>query len=110
ERTTLPLSSSRDRIAAAGGKLVLPPHETLVRAFDKKQMTELAETLGLQVPATMTVSSDADALECSRALRYPIVLKPRSSVEHVAGCVRPTGRPVYARTASEFLRGWVDLS
>jgi predicted ATP-grasp superfamily ATP-dependent carboligase len=110
ERTTLPLSSSRDRIAAAGGGLVLPPHATLVRAFDKQQMTELAQTLGLDVPATTMIASDAEALDCSRTLRYPVVLKPRSSVEQVAGGVRPTGRPIYARTAGEFLRGWRDLS
>src|SRR5205814_1262180 len=35
ERTTLPLSEQRDAVLAAGGKLVLPPHETVLRAFDK---------------------------------------------------------------------------
>jgi predicted ATP-grasp superfamily ATP-dependent carboligase len=109
ERTTLPLSSRRERVQAAGGVLVLPPHDTLVRAFDKKQMIDLARALGIDVPQTIAVSSDAEAVECSKALRYPVVLKPRSSVEQVGAGVRPNGRPVYARNADEFMRRWLDL-
>src|SRR5205085_4809084 len=53
ERTTLPLSRERNRIAAAGGRLVLPPHDTVLQAFDKESTTRLAESIGLAVPRTM---------------------------------------------------------
>ena len=50
ERTTLPLSLHRDVIYATGARLVLPPHETVRRAFDKQETTRLAQSLGVAVP------------------------------------------------------------
>src|SRR5262245_13087452 len=37
ERATLPLSAQRDLLLAAGARIVLPSHETVLRAFDKRQ-------------------------------------------------------------------------
>src|ERR1044071_5003735 len=37
ERTTLPLSQHRHLIDAAGARMVLPSHATVVRAFDKQE-------------------------------------------------------------------------
>ena len=109
EHTTLPLSASRDAISAAGGSLVLPPHATVLRAFDKQQTTRLAQTLGIAIPATAVVSCDGDAERCARDIPYPVVLKPCSSAEHSNGRVRSTGAPRYARDAGEFLAAWGDL-
>jgi predicted ATP-grasp superfamily ATP-dependent carboligase len=110
ERTTLPLSAMRSEIALSAGRLVLPPHQTVLRAFDKQQTTEIARSLGIDVPATATVVSDADVRSVDEALRYPIVLKPRASEELRAGSVRTTGGPVYARNAAELRAAWTDLS
>jgi len=111
ERTTLPLSSNRERVAAAGGRMVLPPHETLLRAFDKQQTTRLAESLGLSVPVTATISCDADVRERTRDLRFPVIVKPRSSEESgAAGPARTTGAPLYARDEHELLRAWDTMS
>ena len=44
ERTTIPISSHREQIFRAGGRLVLPDHEIVMRAFDKQQTTRLAES------------------------------------------------------------------
>jgi predicted ATP-grasp superfamily ATP-dependent carboligase len=110
ERTTLPLSRDRAAIAAAGGRLVLPPHDVVLKAFDKEYTTALAQSLGIDVPQTITLSSTADARDRATTLRYPVVLKPRSSQEYTAGgTVRTTGAPVYARDAGEFLRAWSDI-
>jgi predicted ATP-grasp superfamily ATP-dependent carboligase len=111
ERTTLPLSAARDAVARAGGQLVLPSHETVLRAFDKQRTTEIARSLGIDVPATATIASDEDAVAAVRGtLRYPLVLKPRSSHELRGGIVRTTGGPVYARNPSELERAWARLS
>jgi predicted ATP-grasp superfamily ATP-dependent carboligase len=110
ERTTLPLSAARSAIAAAGGRLVLPDHETVLRAFDKQTTTQLAASLCVDVPQTMTIESDADVQACQMALRYPVVVKPRSSQEMIGGAVRTTGGPVYARTAEALSQAWRDLS
>jgi predicted ATP-grasp superfamily ATP-dependent carboligase len=111
ERTTLPLSSHRARVSAAGGRMVLPSHETLVRAFDKQQTTALAASLGLTIPATAMISNGADVRERAQALRFPVILKPRTSEECVAGGgARTTGAPLYARNANELLRAWNSLS
>jgi predicted ATP-grasp superfamily ATP-dependent carboligase len=111
ERTTLPLSTDRERIYAAGGRMVLPPHEILARAFDKQQTTRLAESLGLAVPSTAAISSEADVRERVHDLRFPVIVKPRSSEERMAGGqARTTGAPLYARNEKELLRAWNTIS
>jgi predicted ATP-grasp superfamily ATP-dependent carboligase len=111
ERTTLPLSARRERIFAAGGRLVLPPHETVLRAFDKRQTTRLAESLGVAVPRTESLSDRERARAFAAEAVYPVVLKPRSSEElTAAGVVRATGAPLYARDAREFLAAFDELS
>jgi predicted ATP-grasp superfamily ATP-dependent carboligase len=110
ERTTLPLSAERDRIAAAGGRLVLPPHATVLRAFDKDETTRLAASLGVDTPASVVITSAAEARAAAPSLRFPVVLKPRSSQELAPdGRVRTTGAPVYARDVDGFLEAWRDI-
>jgi predicted ATP-grasp superfamily ATP-dependent carboligase len=110
ERTTLPLSAARDAIAAAGGRMVLPSHATVLRTFDKQETTRIARALHVDVPLTTTVASAADLRASETSLRYPVVLKPRSSQEIVGAGVRTTGGPVYARDAAELRAAWADLS
>jgi predicted ATP-grasp superfamily ATP-dependent carboligase len=110
ERTTLPLSTMRERIFAAGGRLVLPPHETVLRAFDKEQTTRLAESLGINVPHTTLIGDRDEARPLAASSSYPLVLKARSS-EEVSddGQVQATGAPLYARDAQEFMTGYDEL-
>lgn len=103
ERTTIPISSARTRIEDAGGRLVLPAHDVLMRVFDKSQMTDLAASLGVAVPRTWVVEASDDADALARELPFPVVLKPRASEEQSStGATMATGAPVYARTAGEF--------
>jgi predicted ATP-grasp superfamily ATP-dependent carboligase len=110
EATTLPISASRAAIARLGGRIVLPPHETVLRAFDKAQTTALARALGVDVPGTATITGGADVDAAAASLRFPLVLKPRSSQEMYAGSVRTTGGPVYARDVRELRSAWAELS
>jgi predicted ATP-grasp superfamily ATP-dependent carboligase len=111
ERTTLPLSARRDQILSAGGRLVLPPHETVLRAFDKRQTTSLAESLGVAVPRTFTISNRLEAERFAGSGYFPIVLKPSNSEEMFPdGRVLSTGPPVYARDGAEFLDAYAEIS
>jgi predicted ATP-grasp superfamily ATP-dependent carboligase len=110
ERTTLPVSAARDAIFTAGGRLVLPSHETVLRTFDKQETTRVARDVGVDVPQTTRIASEADLRACETSLRYPVVLKPRSSQEMVGTSVRTTGGPVYARNAGELRAAWAELS
>lgn len=111
ERTTLPLSAHRQRILAAGGRIVLAAHETVLRAFDKRQTTLLAESLGIAVPRTALITNGGEVKDAARAVGYPAVLKPRSSEEVTAsGAVQATGAPVYARDEAEFAACYAELS
>ncbi len=110
ERTTLPLSAHREMIFAAQGRLVMPPHETVLRAFDKYQTTELACSLGITTPRTLLLKDATQAAEVVHNFPLPAVLKPRSSEEVSGeGQVRATGAPLYARNPSEFLRAYSEL-
>jgi len=102
EATTLPLSSQREALRSAGARLVLPSHDDVLRAFNKEETTRLAASLGIAVPKTITVCSADEARAASEAVKFPVVLKPRSSVETQSdGAMQITGRPRYARNAEE---------
>jgi predicted ATP-grasp superfamily ATP-dependent carboligase len=111
EATTLSLSIQRDRVFSAGGRMVLPSHEQVLRAFDKQQTTELARSLGIAVPWTMLVTNPEEAEGAARSFEYPVVLKPRASEEiGEQGNVRTGGRPRYASTLAEFQSAYRDIS
>ena len=111
ERTTIPISVRRDKIFRAGGLLVLPSHEIVMRAFDKKQTIELARSLGISVPTTTLISSRAEAETFAKSGCYPVVLKARASEEVSAdGRVLSTGSPRYARNPDEFLSAYEEMS
>lgn len=111
EASTLALSLHRDRIFRAGGLMVLPSHDRVLRAFDKQQTTELAQSLGIAVPRTILVDNRDDAERLARTLEYPVVLKPRASEELGGqGNVRTGGRPRYASTPAEFEAAFADIS
>jgi predicted ATP-grasp superfamily ATP-dependent carboligase len=110
ERTTLPLSEHRAAVEAAGGRLVLPAHETVLAAFDKAATTKLAASLGLVVPRTVALATTADAEGFASSARFPVVLKPRSSQElSPSGQLRATGAPLYARTPAEFAAAFAKM-
>jgi predicted ATP-grasp superfamily ATP-dependent carboligase len=110
ERTTLPLSESREEVEGAGGRTVLPTHDSVLRAFDKLETTRLAESLGIAVPRTITLASAADVASLDRTTAYPLVLKPRTSEErHPSGAVLATGAPVYVRDSQELADAYSEL-
>jgi predicted ATP-grasp superfamily ATP-dependent carboligase len=111
EATTLPLSAQRDQILAAGGRLVVPDYQCVIRAFNKEETVRLAASLGVRVPKTSVVSNAEEAGRLSTSANFPIVLKPRSTVElRPDGAMQVTGRPRYARNRDEFLSVYREIS
>ena len=110
DRTTLPISLYRKQIADAGGLFLLASHETILRALDKDYVRNLAESIGVSVPETFVINSCAEARVISERVRYPIVLKPRFSMEpRRDGGFRATRRARYATKPEELLRGYEQL-
>lgn len=104
ERSTLPLSERRGALDAVGAHYVLPAHEVVLRAFDKRATTVLAAAAGVTVPATATLGTREEAQAFAAASTFPVVLKPASSEETGAdGRTRSTGAPEYARSREDFL-------
>ncbi len=111
ERATLPISARRDSLLQAGARLILPSHEILLRAFDKRETTDLARSLGMQVPQTLHLDTREQALAAAPNFPFPAVLKPRASQEFdpQTGTLRATGAPIYARDESEFVGAFDEL-
>jgi predicted ATP-grasp superfamily ATP-dependent carboligase len=109
EASTLVVSTHRDSLLAAGARLILPEHSDLLRAFDKDSTTSLASSLGIAIPKTILITDSQQAHTASASVKYPVVLKPRSSEEIDAGKIRTGGRPRYARDAREFDNAYEDL-
>ena len=110
ERTTLPLSAMRARLQAAGAQFVLPAHDVVLRAFDKRRTTELARSLGIRVPETIEITSAECAESIASTLPYPVVLKPSTSEEWTSSGTRATGAPLYARDEGEFRTAYTRMS
>jgi len=111
EATTLPLSARRDLLDAAGARLVLPSHADVLRAFNKQETVELAASLGIAVPRTKLVCTAEQAREVARTMTFPVVLKPRSSVESRSdGAMQSTGRPRYARAPEQLHLVYQEMS
>lgn len=104
EATTLACSAYRDRIAGAGARMVLPSHESLLRAHDKHETTALAKSVGIKVPESRLISDLDEAAAAAASLPYPVVLKARTSEEMSAdGTIPVTSRPMYAGNPADFL-------
>lgn len=110
EATTALISENRELFSQAGARLVLPNHGDLVRAFDKRHTTELAQSLGITVPKTSSATSVEELTAIANKVRFPVVLKPRTSHEQSEqGAVYATGRPRYARDAKEALAAFTQM-
>jgi predicted ATP-grasp superfamily ATP-dependent carboligase len=103
ERTTIRISEYREDLASAGGLLVLPSHETILKAFDKRQTIEMAQSLSIEVPRTQIIDPSTSVEDLVQTLRFPVILKPRMSEEPRGdGTTITTGVPAYARSEKEF--------
>ena len=110
ESTMLPISAHREALLSNGARLVLPDHADVLRAFNKNEMVQLARSMGIAVPRTIAVSNEDDVRRASQSLKFPLVLKPRSSVEAQSdGGVRVTGRPRYAKDPQDLFVHYHDL-
>jgi predicted ATP-grasp superfamily ATP-dependent carboligase len=111
DRTSVPLSSAREQVTESGGRMVLPPHASLMHALDKWRTRELATSLGIASPRSALVNDEWTAVEVARTFFYPVVLKAHVSLEvHSGGWTRSTPTPLYARTAEEFLAAYQRLA
>jgi len=110
EASTLLISDHRERLAEAGARLVLPSHADLMRAVDKSQTTNLAQSFGIAIPKSYSTSNAEEVREISGQMQFPAVLKPRTSQEHSSqGGMRATGRPRYARDANELMQAFLEM-
>ena len=109
EKTVMAISAQRSLVEAAGGRLVMPEHATMLRAYDKAQTTRVATHAGVPVPRTCSLGDDASAQRAAASFSYPAVLKASTSVELAGGRMNSTARPLYARSPQEFLSAYREL-
>jgi predicted ATP-grasp superfamily ATP-dependent carboligase len=114
ESSTLPLSEHRSMIEEADGRLILPAHETVIRAFNKTETTRLARSLGIATPNSIIINSSSEASQIAKSLAYPVVLKAGSSEERLRTGIRAgfraTGAPRYAQNSREFIAAYDEIS
>jgi predicted ATP-grasp superfamily ATP-dependent carboligase len=111
DQATLTLSAKREAIFEVRGKMVMPSHRSLTQALDKSLTTQLAESCGLAVPRTVELADLEHTQSVSRVIRFPVVLKPRSSQRSTrSGGMQATGRPLYVRNPEELASAYLLLS
>jgi protein-tyrosine-phosphatase/predicted ATP-grasp superfamily ATP-dependent carboligase len=78
ERSLVPLHRHRDRLA--GGRVALPPAESLERVLDKSRTLALAAELGIRIPRGVRADTVERAVAAAAAIGWPVVVKPVSSI------------------------------
>ena len=76
--TLQPLSEQRERFKDVC-RLVLPPHESVLKTSDKFRTIEIARSVGVSVPQTWLITEQCD-LDQLAGLTFPVVVKDRASV------------------------------
>lgn len=109
EKTAMALSARRSLIEDAGGRLVMPRHDVMLKACDKGYTTRLAADLGVASPRTCLLNDQQSAERTAANFPYPAALKARTSVVITNGSVRPTTRTLYARDPGEFMGAYREL-
>ncbi len=109
EACVLAISANRQEIAAAGGMLILPPHEALLFACNKLKTTRRAAELGIPTPVSRILRTSQDADEMAKSSTGSCVLKPSCSEELRGDRCPPTSRPLYSRNPQEFMTAYAAL-
>ncbi len=100
ESTTLALSLNRALLTGAGYQLVLPDHNDLLTAFDKRLSSRVAESCGLRTPQQVVVDGDT-AIAQACALEHPVVIKAGSSNIMTTRGLVASPRPRYSMSANQ---------
>jgi predicted ATP-grasp superfamily ATP-dependent carboligase/protein-tyrosine-phosphatase len=100
EDTLQPLAAQRERIERLA-PLAIAPNAALELFTDKARTFELAEKLGVPVPASHTYTNAAELAAVAQTQRYPVVLKPARSIGK--GKKRTKVNVVYAHDQEQFL-------
>jgi predicted ATP-grasp superfamily ATP-dependent carboligase len=96
ERTILAIMAHREEIESYTTLAPLPSMEALRVAFDKKKTVELAVSLGLLVPRTLSLSRLRELESIRSRVTYPAVIKPRrSEIRTAVDRIRPGGPVEY---------------
>jgi predicted ATP-grasp superfamily ATP-dependent carboligase len=105
---TLPLLDEwRDELAPYL-QVALPSREAFHRAYDKAATLELARQLGMAIPPTHVINSEAELEQLAQGDRWPLVLKPRSSVQP-SGQERIAAGVEYAWDGKELRRSFAAM-
>jgi len=101
ERTHRFLYRWRQLIEEAGACIALPPEESFHSVNDKGETLRRALRLGVPIPESYFPESFDDLMTIAGKVRYPVVVKARTSVDATDRHLRPTARVAYARSASD---------
>lgn len=83
------------------------PWPVMSRVLDKAHQHAVARSIGFPIPETIDPTSDADIEAAIRALRFPMILKPRNAPEFR----RKFRTQVFeANTPDELRRAWEDAA
>lgn len=78
ESALLPISTYRDKFLPHV-RLPLPPHESILKVFNKAETIPLAAKVGVPAPKSWIIENLLELPALARSLTYPVVVKPRWS-------------------------------
>jgi protein-tyrosine-phosphatase/predicted ATP-grasp superfamily ATP-dependent carboligase len=78
ERTVVPILRHRARFDDR--RIAMAPSEALEQALDKERTVQLAQSLGIPVPRSITLDSMDQLTAAALEIGYPVVVKPSRSV------------------------------
>ena len=103
-----PLARNRDAFTKIT-RLALPDDVMLQVVTDKDKTWQLAKQLGVPVPETYVVETVKEALEASKHLGWPLVIKPQSSRKLREGNRIDSFKVTYAADADDLQKQMQEL-
>ncbi len=108
DSSLLPISEHRNQLTPHL-KLVLPSHESVLKALDKSQTLKIAEEIGIPTPKTFQARNRAEVINVSTRIQYPAVIKPRRSFVWGQNGKANYSRPFYVNSASELITSYAKV-
>jgi predicted ATP-grasp superfamily ATP-dependent carboligase len=108
DNSLLPVSEHRDQLTPCL-KLVLPSHESVLKALDKSKTLRIAEEVGIPIPETFHARNTAEVINVSTRIQYPAVIKPRQSYVWGRNGKANYSRPFYVNSASELISTYAKV-
>jgi predicted ATP-grasp superfamily ATP-dependent carboligase len=108
DSSLLPISEHRKQLTPYL-TLVLPSHESVLKAIDKSNTLRCAQELGIPTPMTFYPRNTDEVIDAASRIQYPAVIKSKRSFAWGRNGKANFSRPFYVNSPSELISTYAEV-